>query len=77
MKSSSDGPSVSVSVKLDLFEVDGLEAAGVARERAFLDTAMRTTRECLRIADIGNSRSRTCDLKWAKEVGSTGPLFLS
>jgi hypothetical protein len=55
MKSSRDGPSVNVPVKLDLFEVDGLEVAGVARERAFLDTEMRTTRECLRIVDIVHS----------------------
>ena len=53
MKSSSEGPSVNVSVKLDLFDADSPEVAGVASERTCLDTETRTTRECLRIVDIG------------------------
>jgi hypothetical protein len=77
MKSSREGPSVNVSVKLGLFKVDGLEAAGVARERAFLDTEMRATRECLRIVDIVDSRTVARVAWWTKEVGSTGPLLLS
>ena len=57
MKSSSEGPSANVSVKPDLFDADGPEVAGVANERTCLDMETRTTRECLRIADIAYWKS--------------------
>jgi hypothetical protein len=76
MKSSREGPSVNVSVKLGLFKVDGLEAAGVARERAFLDTEMRATRECLRIVDIVDSRT-VARVTWVDQGRSARPARYS
>jgi len=51
MKSSSDGPCSSVSLKA-VFGADGPDVAGVASERICLDTEMRATRWFLRTNDI-------------------------
>jgi hypothetical protein len=81
MKSSSDGPSANVSVKVDPFNADGPEVVGVASERACLETEMRTTREYLRRADIAswkNVGGTTLGHGMKdRKLGSIGPLFHS
>jgi hypothetical protein len=52
MKSSSEGPSASVEVKVIFLGADGPDVAGVANERTCLGTGMRTTRECMRTTDM-------------------------
>jgi len=52
MKSSSDGPSANVALKVVFCDADGPDVAGVASERVCLATEMRTTRERMQMSDI-------------------------
>ena len=52
MKSSSDGPSASVVVKVVFLEADGPDVVGVASERTCLATGTRKTRGCMRTSNI-------------------------
>jgi hypothetical protein len=52
MKSSSDGPCSSVSLKVVFFGAEGPDAAGIASERICLDTETRATCVFLRMNDI-------------------------
>jgi hypothetical protein len=58
MKSSSDGPCSSVSLKVSFGADDRDVAAGVASERICLDTETRATCEFLRMNDMCNTVDR-------------------